>query len=138
MAWLDSTEITNARKLYAQVTYEDFMQGAFADDAAIESFIDEYLLPSVESHIEAYCDRDFDAEYPSAIPGAIKDVASRAIANMLQYMVMNKMGPLVRTGDFKLEIPEQEILTPGLRALLSPWVKRTPIVKSSDYAVIDE
>jgi len=133
MPWVTYDEV----KLYAQVKYSDFEE-SFADEAAFNTFITDTVIPAVESHIEAYCDRDFDADFPSGIPEAIKDVARRAAANILQYMIMNKMGPLIRVEDFKLAIPEQEILTPGLRKLLDRWKHRPSVVKSTDYGVIDE
>jgi len=133
MPWVSASEV----KLYAQVKYSDF-EGSFADEAAFDTFITGTVIPAVESHIEAYCDRDFDMDFPSGIPAAVKDIARRAAANILQYMVMNKMGPLIREDQFKLAIPEQEILTPGLRKLLDRWKYRQPHVKSTDYEVIDE
>jgi len=138
MPWVTASEV----KLYAQVAYTNFLEGSSADEAAFDTFITDTVIPAVESHIEAYCDRDFDTDYPSGIPAAIKDVARRAAANILQYMIMNKMGPLIRTsgpaGEIKLAIPEQEILTPGLRKLLDRWKYRQPHVKSTDYEAIDE
>ena len=134
MPWVTASEV----KLYAQVKYSDFVEGSFTDEAAFDTFITGTVVPAVESHIEAYCDRDFDTDYPSGIPAAIKDVARRAAANILQYMIANKQGPLVRVEEFKVAIPEQEILTPGLRRLLDRWKYRQPHVKSTEYEVIDE
>jgi len=134
MAWVTALEV----RQYAQVLYSDFQEGTFANETAFDTFITGTVIPAVESHIEAYCDRDFDVDFPSGIPAAIKDVARRAAANILQYMIMNKMGPLIRVEDFKLAIPEQEILTPGLRKLLDRWKYRQPHVKSTDYGVIEE
>jgi hypothetical protein len=57
----------------------------------------------------------------SSIPEVIKDVTARICANMLQYCVMNKMGPLIRQGEFKLMIPDQAVLTSDLKALLEPF-----------------
>ena len=134
MPWVTASEV----RLYAQVKYSDFVEGSFTDDDAFDTFITGTVIPAVESHIEAYCDRDFDVDFPSGIPEAIKDVARRAAANILQYMIMNKMGPLVRVEDFKLAIPEQEILTPGLRKLLDRWKYRGSHVKSTEYGAIEE
>jgi len=134
MPWIIAEEV----RQYAQVNYDDFREGVFANESALDTFITNTVIPAVESHIEAYCDRDFDTDFPSGIPEAIKDVARRAAANILQYMIMNKMGPLIRVEDFKLAIPEQEILTPGLRRLLDRWKYRGSHVKSTDYGVIDE
>jgi len=142
MAWLTASEITGARLRYAGVDHTDFKEGAFSSDAELDAWIGQTLLPAVEGHIEGKCERDFDVDYPSGIPPEVKDIASRAIANMLQYMVMNKMGPLIRTsgpsGEIKLAIPEQEILTPGLLKLLAPFKRREPHVKSTDYGAIEE
>jgi len=134
MPWITASDV----KLYAQVKYSDFLEGSFADEDAFNTFIADILIPAVESHIEAYCDRDFDTDFPSGIPEAIKDVARRAAANILQYMIANKQGPLVRVEDFKLSIPEQEILTPGLRKILDRWKYRQSHVKSTEYEVIDD
>jgi hypothetical protein len=138
MAWITASEV----KKYAQVKYTDFMEGSFASETELDSFITDSVIPAVESHIEAYCRRDFDADYPSGIPNAIKDVARRASTNILQYMIMNKMGPLIRVDErfqhYKLGIPEQEVLTPGLKALLDPWVKASTYVKATEYKTIDE
>jgi hypothetical protein len=52
---------------------------------------------------------------------------------MIQYMVMNRMGPLIQAGDFKLKIPTQAVLTDELKALLAPRVKRLTRLKSTPY-----
>ena len=134
MVWCTAAYV----KSYAQLKYSDFLEGTFANDTAFETFITGTLLPAVEGHIEAYCSRDFDADYPSGVPAAVKDICARAAANVLQYMIANKQGPLVRVEDFKLAIPEQEILTPALKKLLESWRYRPSHVKSTDYTVIDE
>jgi hypothetical protein len=105
----------------------------FANESAFDAFLTDTLIPRAQAHINAYCKRDFDADYPDGIPDAIKDIAARAAANMIQYLVMNKMGPLIQTGDFKIKVPTQAVLTDELRALLASWVKRTPHVISSPY-----
>jgi hypothetical protein len=59
---------------------------------------------------------------------------------MIQYLVMNKMGPLIRTGDYQISIPEQAVLTKELKDLLAAWVKRGGHVKATPYKTreIDE
>jgi hypothetical protein len=132
-AWTTATE---ARK-YAQVKLDSInydKNTPFANDAAFESFITDTLIPRAQGHINAYCKRDFDTDYPDGIPEAIKDIAARATGNMIQYLVMNKMGPLIRTGDYQISIPNQSILTKELRDLLAPWAKkRGGHVKATDY-----
>lgn len=105
----------------------------FASENDFDQFLSGTLIPRAQAHINAFCRRDFDLDYLSGVPEAVKDVAARATANMVQYLVMNKMGPLIQTGDFKLKIPTQAVLTDELKALLMPWVKRTPRATSTPY-----
>lgn len=132
-AWITADDV----KDYSKVTFD--MLG-YANDDAFVTFLTDKIIPRVQGHINAFCRRDFDVDYPAAIPAAVKDIAARAAANTLQYIIMNKMGPLIREKDIKLAIPEQEILTPGLKALLieGNWVKRKAITKASSYKEIEE
>jgi hypothetical protein len=131
-AWTSASEVRE----YALVKWDslNYASGTpFANEAAFDTFLTDTLIPRAQGHINAHCKRDFDVDYPSGIPDAIKDVAARAAANMIQYMVMNKMGPLIRTGDYQLSIPTQAVLTKELRELLAPWVKRAGHVKGTDW-----
>jgi hypothetical protein len=105
----------------------------FATEAAFDTFLTDMLIPRAQSHINAFCKRDFDTDYPTGIPDAVKDVATRATANMIQYLVMNKMGPLIRTGDYTISIPDQAVLTKELKDLLASWVRRAGHVKATPY-----
>jgi len=131
-AWTTASEV----RKYAQVKLESInyeKSTPFANDAAFETFITNTLIPRVQAHINSFCKRDFDTDYPTGVPEAIKDIAARASANMVQYLVMNKMGPLIRTGDYQITIPTQAVLPRDLHDLLAPWVKRSPHVKSTPY-----
>jgi hypothetical protein len=131
-AWTSASEVRE----YALVKWDslNYASGTpFANEAAFDTFLTDTLIPRAQGHINAHCKRDFDVDYPSGIPDAIKDVAARAAANMIQYMVMNKMGPVIRTGDYQLSIPTQAVLTKELRELLAPWVKRAGHVKGTDW-----
>jgi len=107
-------------KQYAQVAYADFLEGTFANDAAFVTFITDTVIPAAQSYIDYYCDQTW-----TTAPADVADVCARVAANILQYMIMNKQGPLVRVDQFKVVIPECEVLTPGLRMLLGPHIKRT-------------
>ena len=109
------------------------VQAPFLNEAAFDTFIDATLIPRAQSHINRFCKRDFDVDFPGAVPPAIQDVAARAAANMIQYMVSNKMGPLVHETMFQISIPVQAVLPKDLQDLLTPWVKRYPYTKASDY-----
>jgi hypothetical protein len=105
----------------------------FASENDFDQFLSGTLIPRAQAHINAFCRRDFDLDYPDGIPEAVKDVAARAAANMVQYLVMNKMGPLIRTGDYQISIPDQSVLTKELRDLLAPWVRCAGHVKTTPY-----
>ena len=130
--WIIASEV----RKYSLVKYDslNYTTGTpFANETAFDAFLTGTLIPRAQAHINAYCKRDFDADYTDGIPEAVKDVAARATANMIQYLVMNKMGPLIRTGDYQISIPDQSVLTKELRDLLRPWVKRAGHVKATDW-----
>lgn len=131
-AWTNSSEV----RKYALVKWDslNYASGTpFATETAFDTFLIGTLIPRAQGHINAFCKRDFDTDYPSGIPDAIKDIAARATANMIQYLVMNKMGPLIRTGDYQITIPQQAVLTKELKDLLAAWVKRAGHVKATDW-----
>jgi hypothetical protein len=134
-AWTTATEVRRyALVKWDSLNYTSAPPTPFADDASFNIFLTSLLIPRAQGHINAHCRRDFDVDYPGGVPEAIADIAARATANMIQYMVMNKMGPLIRTGDFQLSIPDQSVLTKELRELLAPWMKkRAATTKATPY-----
>jgi hypothetical protein len=131
-AWTTATEV----KQYSIVKWDSLNYATgkpFTNETAFDTFLTGTLIPRAQGHINAFCKRDFDIDYPSGIPEAVRDIAARAVANMIQYMVMNKMGPLIRTGDYQITIPAQAVLTRELKDLLASWVKRTGHVKATDW-----
>jgi hypothetical protein len=131
-AWTNHGEV----EIYAATKWDALNTAPgvpFANQAAFDSFIDATLIPRAQSHVNRFCKRDFDVDFPGAIPPAVQDVAARAAANMIQYMVSNKMGPLVHETAFQISIPVQAVLPADLRDLLTPWIKRYPYTGSSPY-----
>jgi len=122
--WTTAAEV----KQYALVKWDNLNYASgtpFAHEAAFNSFLEDKLIPRAQAHINRYCRRDFDADYPSGVPEDIKDICARVAANMIQYMVMNKMGPLIRTGDYQISIPKQAVLTDEIKADLADYVTKT-------------
>ena len=105
----------------------------FANEYEFDTFIDRFLIPEAEGHMNAFCRRDFGADFPGAIPPAIQGITARVAANMIQYLVMNRSGPLIKVSDYKVSIPKEEVITPELAALLTPWLKATRFIKSRPY-----
>jgi hypothetical protein len=133
-AWTIASEVRKyALVKWDSLNYITSPPAPFANEAEFDALLTSALIPRAQAHINAYCKRDFDTDYPDGIFEAIEDVAARATANMIQYLVMNKMGPLIRTGDFQISIPQQAVLTKELKDLLAPWVKRAGHVKATDW-----
>jgi hypothetical protein len=123
-------------KRYSEVKWDSFNTSdgtPFINEADFNTFLDNVLIPRAQGHINKFCKRDFDVDFPGAVPDAVQDVAARATANMLQYMVMNKMGPLIQAGQFKISIPELAALATEEELLLEPWIKRRPYIASTPY-----
>jgi len=133
-AWTTASEVRKYALVKSDsLNYVTTPPTPFANESAFDTFLTDTLIPRAQGHINAFCKRDFDTAYPTGIPDAVKDVAARATANMIQYLVMNKMGPLIRTGDYQISIPNQSVLTKELHDLLAPWVKRGGHVKATDW-----
>jgi len=131
-AWVDApTVIQYALVNYTTLNY--IPNTPFVTSADFDEFLEDYLIPAAQGHINAYCRRDFDVDYPTGIPEAIKDITCRATSNMIQYLVMNKSGPLIRVSDYHISMPEQDVLPDDLKKLLQPWITHTPYVKSTSY-----
>jgi hypothetical protein len=120
-------------KRYAQVTYD---QLGFASDEEFNSWINDVLIAEAESHVEAYCLRDFSEDFTN-IPEAVKGVIRRTVANAIQVAVLNRAGPLIRVGDYRVEWADRTILTDDLKQLLNPFVKQTRISKATEYVTED-
>jgi hypothetical protein len=137
-AWTTASEVRKyALVKWDSLNYVTTPPTPFATESAFDTFLTDTLIPRAQGHINAFCKRDFDVDYPTGIPTAIKDVAARATANMIQYLVMNKMGPLIRTGDYTISIPDQAVLTKELKDLLASWVRRAGHVKATPYKTRD-
>jgi hypothetical protein len=133
-AWTTAAEVRKyALVKWDSLNYTTGPPAPFTSEVDFETFLTGTLIPRAQAHLNAFCKRDFDIDYPDGIPDAVKDLVARATANMIQYLVMNKMGPLIRTGDYQISIPDQSVLTKQLRNLLAPWVKRAGHVKGTDY-----
>jgi hypothetical protein len=132
-AWITNTLVRKyALVLWSSLNYTT--NSPFTSEANFGSFIDTYLIPGAQDHINSYCNRDFDVDYPSTIPDAIKDICARAASNMVQYLVMNRTGPLIRISDYRISMPEQDVLPDDLKKLLEPWVAASTVyVKATSY-----
>ncbi|MBS7646147.1 hypothetical protein KEJ44_08980 [Candidatus Bathyarchaeota archaeon] len=117
-------------KRYAQVSCD---QLGFSTDVEFDAWINDVLIAEAEGVVESYCRRDFDVDYPEGAPEAVRTVIRRIVSNALQVAVLNRAGPLVRIGDWRVEWADRNIFPDDLKALLEPYVKRTRYVKATRY-----
>lgn len=116
-------------KKYAQVTYD---QLGFSTDTEFTTWINDVLIAEAEDVVESYCRRDFSEDY-GTIPETVKAVIRRIVSNALQIAILNRAGPLVRVGDWRVEWADRNIFTDDLKALLEPYVKQTRYVTATEY-----
>lgn len=55
----------------------------------------------------------------ATVPAVIDDVTARIAARILQIMVQNKMGILVRIDDFKVQLADYKVITEDIKAVLN-------------------
>lgn len=121
-AWTTATEVKQYLLLaWDSLNYETGKP--FADEAAFDTFL-ATLIARAQGRINAYCKRDFDADY-ATIPDDIKDICARVVCNMVQLMVTRKMGSLIRGGEWKITLPDHGVLTSDIKEDLADWVKTT-------------
>lgn len=62
---------------YALVKWDSLNYAAntpFASESDFDLFLSATLIPRAQAHINAFCRRDFDLDYPDGIPEAVQDV----------------------------------------------------------------
>ncbi|MEM3017954.1 MAG: hypothetical protein QXO25_03640, partial [Candidatus Bathyarchaeia archaeon] len=93
MTWISADEV----KKYSQITYD---QLGFASDDAFTTWITATLLPRCEDIIEDYMRTTYTDE---TVGGTVKTVCALLAAKTLQFMLMNKIGLLVRVDDWNVK-----------------------------------
>lgn len=118
----------------AQAEYDNFVSGSFADNVDLENFIDLHLIPKAEGIIEDYCRQSWTE---ATVPESVKEGVAQVVVRMLRVMLMNKQGPLVKTGDYRVEFADFNILTQYIKDLVQPNVYAGKFVNPSDYQTDD-
>jgi len=113
----------------AQVTYTDFKTGTFADNDALDAFLTSTIIPDAEDIVQDYCRTTWtDSTAPDGVKVATKQVAS----NMLHIMILNKQGPTVNVGDYKVEFADRNPLSDAVKDLLAKHVAQGKYVKVTE------
>ncbi len=87
----------------------------FASESDLEAFIENFLIPGVEARVKTIT----GVSTPTADQGNITLGAQMALTNLLAYMRVNRMGPILQnpTG-FNLSIPIVKAFTSEVMTLL--------------------
>jgi hypothetical protein len=97
----------------------------------MDAYITDTIEPAVESLVNSHLKRSYS---DSDVPASVKHAAIRIAANAIMLIAANKMGSLVRVGDWRVQLARRDIFTPEIMAELEPFRKgRTPSVVSTDY-----
>ena len=102
----------------------------FADEASLETWIEENVIGAVENAIHSFCGREWTAE---TVPVVVRMIANMAGANFLQWMRANAMGPLIKADEWKLQIPQIPILSEEMKELLRYFKRMGSYEKASGY-----
>ena len=114
----------------AQVTYTQFTSGTFASNTELEEFIDTDLLPNAESIVSEYCHKSWT---DATAPKGAREAVAQVCVNMLQIMILRKQGPLVKTGDYRIEFAQSDLLTEAIKNILTPFVESGKYITSIDW-----
>ena len=97
--------------------------------------MDTYITGTIEPAVESLVNLHLNQSYTdSGVPAAVKHAGIRIAANALLLIAANKMGSLVRVGDWRVQLAKRDIFTPEIEAELEPFrKKRTSSVKATPY-----
>ena len=126
MAYTDATYI----KEIAQVKYNQYVSGTFASEAAFSTWITANIVPNAQNIVENYCHTTWT---DATVPAGVKEATAQVGARMLHIMLLRKQGPLVKTGDYRIEFAESFVLSDEIKALLAPYVEDTKYVEATEY-----
>lgn len=107
----------NASELREIVGEINASQLGFTDDDEVDGFLYD-LLERAQGHVRGYLGRDY--RYYD-VPSAVKEATLRLAANMYNYALKVRRGPLVQTGTFEVELVDDMVFTRALKKDLEPY-----------------
>jgi hypothetical protein len=110
-AWMKPKEL---RASIQPISWDEL---GFESDDALDLFLKD-LLRRAQDHAESYLGRTYT---PETVPPAVKEVALRLAANMYNYLLKVRRGPLMQVGEFEVRLVDDSVFTPALRRDLRPF-----------------
>jgi len=103
----------------AQLAFGDFVPDTFTSDTELEAFIDSDLIPKAEDIVEQYCHTNWT---DTTVSEGIRAIVGEVAARMLWIMILRKMGPLVKTGDYRIEFANEDLLSDAHKKALEAYI----------------
>ena len=131
MAWFTAADAE------AEAGNPTFSSAGFPNKDAMDTYLTNTVIPAVEGLVNAHLRQEYT---DVTVPSAVKHAAIRVAANALLMIAANKMGSLVRVGDWRVQLAKRDIFTPEIRLELEPFLfqtKRTPSVKATPFQTDD-
>lgn len=101
----------------------------------MDTYLTGTIIPAVEDLVNSHLRQSYT---DATVPAAVKHGAVRVAANALMLIGANKMGSLVRVGDWRVQLAKRDIFTPEIEAELEPFrKKRTSSVKATPFKTDD-
>jgi hypothetical protein len=129
LAWFTAA---NAEAEAGNPTYSSL---GFTSQNTMDTYLTDTIIPAVEGLVNSHLRQSYT---DLTVPAAVKHGAIRIAANALMLIGVNKMGSLVRVGDWRVQLARRDIFTPEIQAELEPFrKKRTSAVKSTPFKTDD-
>jgi hypothetical protein len=131
LAWFTFTDAE------AEAGNPTFSSLGFVSQTIMDAYLTNTIIPAVEDLVNSHLRQDYT---DVTVPAAVKHGAIRIAANALMLIAANKMGSLVRVGDWRVQLAKRDIFTPEIRVELEPYRSfetRTPTVKATPFKTDD-
>lgn len=108
----------------------DWMKLKFVDDATFTTWINDNVISGIESRVAQITGKTWTAD---TVPEGVKQIAHIAGSNVLIYLRVNQLGPLIQRGEFNLAAPQVPTFTEVMIKDLERFKQCTEQIVSSDY-----
>jgi len=128
MAYLDATVVVQFNDPGKQTLYKEL---GFISENTLETFVSTNIILGVENRVAEIIGVTYTAE---TVPADVKLAATQAACNVLAYIRVNRMGPLITNPQgFNLSVPIVTAFTPEIMAVLALHKTSTEQLASSEY-----
>ena len=125
MAWFSAADVE------AEAGNPIYSSVGFSSQKAMDDYLTVTVIPAVQDQVNTYLRHTYE---DTTVPAGVKHAAIRIAANALLMIATNKMGSLVRVGEWRVQLARRDIFTPEIVAELEPFrKKRASTTKATSY-----